>query len=108
MFDKTPYIPSFYGEINGHNIYDDVDAEGEYDYSESNYPPPTKFKLIDPRTHWKCADEKVILIKEMTDKHLINSIAFCERHGIYGYVSILSNELERRKNEKEKLKKNHE
>jgi ribosomal protein L37AE/L43A len=70
MFDEI-----FFGEINGQNIYDyDEDSFGEDD---SCCYGPTR-----PRFNskvWKCGDGKTINIKDMTDKHLENTIKYCER-----------------------------
>jgi hypothetical protein len=57
-----------------------------------------------PEGHWKMKDGNFIEIKKMTDDHLNNAIAMCERKGIYGIKQPLVAEKKRRKDILEKYK----
>ena len=91
------------GECNGYNYYD---ADSEYSVNgwedDSRICPSEIPKLKNKPQKWKCKDGTTMLISEMTDKHLENSINYCNRNRNNSAVIILTNEKNRRLLEKQK------
>lgn len=65
------------------------------DYDEDYIYIPTKLRKV-PEGYWKQKDGTLIEIKKMTDAHLKNSIALCQRNGCYRLENILLDEQKRR------------
>lgn len=92
------------GDCNGFNYYD-ADSEFAVDGLDddscicpSEHNKPKKKSA----TTWKCKDGTTMLLSEMTDKHLENSINYCNRRREYATVILLTNEKNRRLYEKQK------
>lgn len=66
----------------------------QMDYDDEEWDDDIRPKV--PDGFWKQKDGTLIEIKKMTESHLNNSIALCERKGIYGLKMPLIKERERR------------
>lgn len=66
---------------------------------DEDWDEPETIKPKIPKGHWKTKDGRIIPIRSMSDSHLKNCIALCERRGVR--VSDLNEEMERREKVKE-------
>lgn len=71
------------------------DPNGEWDWDEYEDGWPTNIRRYDP-TKWRCKDGTVVNIVDMTDSHIANAIAYCERKGKSFVAVPLMEEQQRR------------
>lgn len=89
------------GECNGYNYYDAESEFAVYGWDDDSCICPSEYSKPKNKSQiWKCKDGSTMLISEMTDKHLENSINYCLRKGKYKTVEILESEKSRRVLEK--------
>lgn len=84
----------FSGDINGQCLYDEYERwedEEEDSGCEGSYHKNQQTEFL-----W-FSGGKQYKLSEMTDKHVENSINYCNKRGEYRTVKILQDELDRRK-----------
>ena len=102
MYDELSMLLA--GEMNGRNMYDCSDDElyDSFMSDDSNCEGPSSEPKKPKATPavWICKDGTTMLISDMTDKHLENSINYCYTRQNNTSVEILAREQERRKKDK--------
>lgn len=89
-----------FGEINGQSIYDYDQWDSTMEDDCSVYTKQDVLAHVGKKAitwNWKCKDGSLLKIEDMTDKHLENSIKYCERTNSIDSLKRLQHEENRRR-----------